>query len=142
MNRRTILVFGVLLPLAVVALGGDDPGILELHDVAFPHELHYADLELECESCHHETRAAKLDIPHVEYFVDFWIKCAICHREGEPASESVACSACHHGSPTDIADETLSAKVVLHKSCWSCHEVGTGAEASRSCSGCHTGSAP
>ncbi len=137
---RTVLVLllTVAVGAAMLASGGDEE-VLVLGDVSFPHELHYADLEFECESCHHETKATKLDIPHVEYFEDFWINCAICHRETAAAATPVACSGCHHDSPADIADETLSAKVVIHRSCWECHDVGRGPEASRSCGTCHTG---
>jgi hypothetical protein len=136
----TILAFLVLTGFGLVNLAqDDDQEVLELGDVRFPHELHYDTLELECESCHHETQAPDLKIPHQEYFEDFWINCAICHRENAAASGPMACSQCHHGSPTDMADETLSAKVVIHQSCWECHEVGSGSEASRSCPTCHTG---
>jgi len=143
MNRRaalTILAVLVLAGFGAVNLAqNDDQEVLELGDVRFPHELHYDTLELECESCHHETQATDLDIPHKEYFEDFWINCAICHREGPAVSGPLACSQCHHRSPADIADETLSAKVVIHQSCWECHEVGSGSQASRSCPTCHTG---
>ena len=133
--------------LAVVSTAGfgavnlaqdDDEGVLQLGDVRFPHELHYDTLELECGSCHHETQATELEIPHQDYFEDFWINCAICHRKDPADSGPLACSECHHGSPADIADETLSAKVVIHKSCWACHEVGKGPQASQSCRNCHT----
>jgi len=142
MNKRLVVAMFSVLPLAGVGalnLAQDDEGVLKLGDVLFPHDLHYDELELECEICHHETQATVLDIPHTEYFKDFWIKCAICHREDATASGPLACSECHHSSPADVADETLSAKVVIHQSCWECHEIGTGAEASRGCSSCHTG---
>ena len=75
MNKRATLTI-----LAVLVLAGfgtadlaqdDDQQVLVLGDVPFPHELHYDALELECESCHHETQATKLEIPHQEYFEDF-----------------------------------------------------------------------
>ena len=104
----------------------------------FPHDKHVADFEIECVTCHHETNAEPLSIPHQNYFDDLWIDCSICHRKaGAVALESQACSACHHSQNGDIADETLSAKVVIHKNCWSCHEVGTGASASATCKTCH-----
>lgn len=107
-------------------------------EVAFPHELHFKDLEMECQACHHETNAAILQMPHAEYFDDFWINCKICHRgSGTAGSQPQSCSNCHHDSPTDIADETLSAKVVVHQQCWECHELETGAKASQGCSNCH-----
>lgn len=110
---------------------------VERQDVCFPHAMHFDDLGIECETCHHETNAAVLSIPHEEYFEDLWIDCATCHKREAGAAESMACSSCHHNSTTDIADETLASKVVIHKSCWSCHETGTGAEASSACKTCH-----
>ena len=108
-------------------------------DLKFSHDLHTDDLELECTECHHETHAQKLDLAHPEYFEDFWIDCQICHNT-EAVQEAQACSNCHHSNLEDIADETRSAKVVLHQSCWSCHELHTGAEASAGCETCHEGS--
>ena len=108
-------------------------------EVEFPHELHFDGLEIECKTCHHEINADKLSIPHEDYFDDFWIDCQICHgHDGGQISQAQSCSNCHHDSPTDIADETLSAKVVIHKKCWECHEVEIGEQASRSCQICHT----
>jgi DnaJ-class molecular chaperone len=75
----------------------------------------------------------------MEYFNDLWINCGTCHHKaGAEALGPQACSTCHHAKNGDIADETLSAKVVIHKNCWSCHEVGTGANASAACKTCHT----
>ena len=109
-------------------------------EVTFPHLFHYEDLEFDCEECHHELNAAKLNMPHDEYFNDFWIDCNICHNGNQTARmEAQACSECHHTHPYGIADETLSAKVVIHKNCWKCHEVETGVTASESCTMCHTG---
>ena len=109
-------------------------------EVTFPHLLHYEDLEIECDECHHEINAAKLITPHDDYFKDFWIDCNICHNGNEtPRMEAQACSECHHTHPYGIADETLSAKVVIHKNCWECHEVETGIAASESCKMCHIG---
>ena len=109
-------------------------------EVSFPHSFHIEDLEIECQECHHEINAAQLSTPHDEYFNEFWIDCNICHNGNESARmEARACSDCHNAHPHDIADETLCAKVVIHKSCWNCHEVGTGAEASESCEMCHSG---
>lgn len=104
----------------------------------FPHEKHVEEQKIECVQCHHETNAKALTMPHQKYFEDFWIDCNICHRPktAEPLGPQ-ACSACHHLQSGDIADETLSAKVVMHKSCWACHEVGTGAAASATCKTCH-----
>ena len=74
------------------------------------------------------------------YFDDFWIDCKICHHEsGDVTLKAQPCSKCHHTHPAGIADETLSSKVVIHKSCWECHEIGTGGEATTNCKLCHSG---
>jgi hypothetical protein len=106
-------------------------------DVDFEHEMHYSDLGIACAECHHETDAGELDTPHDEYLETFSIDCGGCHREGVEASESRSCSHCHHDTPTTIADETLSPKVVIHEVCWRCHEIGRGEAASRGCKDCH-----
>jgi Na+-transporting methylmalonyl-CoA/oxaloacetate decarboxylase gamma subunit len=105
----------------------------------FQHDKHNEEQQIACKTCHHETNAAKLKIPHQEYFKDFWIDCQICHHDKNKPQESVACSDCHKSSLTNITDETLSAKVVIHKSCGrqGCHEIGRGKDASNSCSECH-----
>ena len=109
-------------------------------EVTFPHQEHFEDFGLECETCHHETNGAELRTPHEEYFEDSGIDCKICHREsGSATLTAQTCSNCHRSFPANIADETLSAKVVIHKSCWECHEVGRGVEASKNCGLCHTG---
>jgi hypothetical protein len=109
-------------------------------EFSFPHQMHYEDFEVECKTCHHEINASKLKFPHQDYFDDFWIDCKICHHEsGKVTLKAQPCSKCHHRAPTDIADETLSAKVVIHKSCWECHEIGTGGEATTNCKLCHSG---
>ncbi|MGB3564958.1 MAG: cytochrome c3 family protein [Thermoanaerobaculia bacterium] len=108
-------------------------------EVKFPHQMHFDDMGVPCQDCHHEVNATKLDMPHSDYFDDFWIDCSACHSESGTPSTSQACSACHHSDPAGIADETLSSKVVIHKSCWTCHETGTGDEASESCGTCHQG---
>jgi hypothetical protein len=104
-------------------------------DVLFPHDKHVA---MGCQLCHHQIRAAELETPHPDYMDSSWIHCRTCHSE-EAASGGAfyKCSQCHHAEPTDIADETLSAKVVTHKSCWKCHQSGTGVEASKGCGDCH-----
>jgi len=109
-------------------------------EVSFPHQEHFEEFEFECETCHHETNATELKFPHEDYFNDFWIDCTICHHKGGTTIlVAQACSKCHHDSPANIADETLSSKVVIHKSCWECHEVDKGQEASRNCKFCHSG---
>ena len=140
-KRVTIVSVLGALGLALVVLAdtpGDAMTFIERKDVRFPHEMHFANLEIECESCHHETRAETLKPPHPSYFEDFWANCETCHKPAGQSSDSMACSSCHHDSPTDLADETLSSKVVVHQICWGCHEVGTGANASRSCRFCHS----
>ena len=108
-------------------------------DVRFPHSLHADELGFECSECHHETDAARLRTPHPEYFDDFWPDCGSCHGEHAAAGAPRACGECHHASPASNADETLSSKVVIHRSCWGCHDSGTGETASRSCGFCHAG---
>jgi hypothetical protein len=109
-------------------------------EVTFLHRQHFEELEIECEACHHETNAATLEFPHDAYFEDFWIDCKICHSESATAPASPqACSKCHHDSPVNLADETLSAKVVIHKNCWECHGTEKGVDASVNCAFCHSG---
>ena len=110
--------------------------------VVFPHRYHYEEEGMTCDECHHETNAATLHLPrdHEAYFEDFWVDCAVCHRaDGETALEPQACSACHPDQPRREADQTLSAKVVIHQHCADCHDFGTGAEAAASCKYCHSG---
>ncbi|MCA9742126.1 hypothetical protein KC734_11340 [candidate division KSB1 bacterium] len=127
-----------------VALADSVPAMIVspscIGEVQFPHKYHYEEMEIDCKDCHHETNATTIETPHDEYFQDFWIDCAICHRKnGNPVMEAQSCSSCHHSTPSSVADETLSAKVVIHKNCWDCHGVGTGQEASESCAFCHSG---
>jgi hypothetical protein len=128
---------------ATAKLATGIPALIEspscVGDVGFPHQMHFDDMGVPCQDCHHEVNATKLDMPHGDYFDDFWIDCSACHTESGTPSTSQACSNCHHSDPTGIADETLSSKVVVHKSCWTCHETGTGDEASESCGTCHQG---
>jgi len=109
-------------------------------EVLFPHQLHTEDLEMECVECHHQINARILNTPHDDYFKSSWIKCEICHKEsGQVKQQFYTCSECHHPGPENIADETLSSKVVIHKNCWMCHEVGAGVDASGICKDCHSG---
>jgi hypothetical protein len=105
--------------------------------VEFQHEMHFSDFGIDCVECHHEANARALETPHAEYLKSSSIDCSGCHREGAEAVQPHACSRCHPDTPADIADETLSSKVVIHEVCWSCHEAGLGEAASRSCSDCH-----
>ena len=107
-------------------------------NVLFPHSVHAKDQEIECTECHHQIHAGELDTPHPGYMTSSWVSCNICHNTNpENSQKYYRCSYCHHSDPDDIADETLSSKVVTHKSCWNCHESGTGVEASKGCSECH-----
>jgi hypothetical protein len=132
--RRARILAVLLLPATLIVAAGPRP------KATFPHEFHYLELEIDCVTCHHETDAAELVVPHKEIFensADSWARCSSCHRRTAEPAEPQACGNCHHDSPTDVADETLSAKVVIHRSCWSCHDVGTGQPASRACIQCH-----
>jgi hypothetical protein len=107
-------------------------------NVLFPHSVHAKDQDIECTECHHQIHAGELDTPHPGYMTSSWVSCNICHNTNpENSQKYYRCSYCHHSDPDDIADETLSSKVVTHKSCWNCHETGTGVEASKGCSECH-----
>lgn len=109
-------------------------------EVVFHHQMHTKDLSIKCVECHHQIDAKKLNTPHPDYFKSSSIKCEICHKEsGEIKQKVYICSECHSTRPMNIADETLSAKVVIHKQCWKCHQVGTGKEASKGCEKCHSG---
>ncbi|MGP1676020.1 MAG: cytochrome c3 family protein [Burkholderiales bacterium] len=109
-------------------------------EVTFTHEMHIKDRAIACGECHHQINAKKLTTPHPDYFKSSSIKCEICHNEPEKVKQKVyTCSGCHRTNPVNIADETLSAKVVIHKQCWKCHQVGAGKEAGRACEFCHSG---
>jgi len=109
-------------------------------EVLFHHQMHIKDLTVKCVECHHSIDAKRLVTPHPEYLKSSSIKCEICHGDSEATRQSAySCSGCHNKSPMNIADETLSAKVVIHQQCWKCHPVGTGKEASVACKKCHSG---
>ena len=109
-------------------------------DVLFRHEMHVRDLSVKCVDCHHQINARQLSTPHPDYFSSSWINCKTCHDEaGKSSEKTYVCSNCHQTMPKNIADETLSAKVVVHKQCWKCHAIGTGKEASSACNKCHSG---
>jgi hypothetical protein len=106
--------------------------------VIFPHDFHVTGVEMECVECHHQIHAVELDTPHPDYLDSSWINCQACHSPESVTSPTYyKCSACHHTNPNNIADETLSSKVVVHKNCWKCHETGTGVKASEGCTDCH-----
>ncbi len=109
-------------------------------EVVFHHQMHIKDLGIKCAGCHHSINAKKLKTPHPDYLKSPSIKCEICHAESEKINQKAyTCSECHRTNPKNIADETLSAKVVIHKQCWKCHAVGTGKESSAVCEKCHSG---
>lgn len=104
-------------------------------DVHFPHKRHQ---RMRCKRCHHQIHARELETPHDEYLEVSWIQCQMCHAEDSEFGDTYfKCSGCHHAEPESIVDETISSKVVIHKSCWKCHKTGTGVEASKECSYCH-----
>lgn len=105
-----------------------------LGDVLFPHKVHR---RMGCQKCHHQIRAKDLKTPHDEYLSYSWVTCRDCHDESRNPGTYYGCAKCHHSNLENIADETLSSKVVLHKNCWKCHLSGTGAEASERCGFCH-----
>jgi len=107
-------------------------------NVLFPHKAHVEDLDVECVECHHQIYAVELETPHPDYLKSSWINCQLCHDPYPQTDKNYyKCSDCHHSDPNNITDETLSSKVVTHKSCWTCHESGTGVEASKGCGDCH-----
>lgn len=103
-------------------------------EVQFPHRVHQ---KMGCQKCHHQIHAKDLVTPHDEYLTYSWVSCRDCHDESENQSTYYGCAKCHHSNLENIADETLNAKVVVHKSCWKCHLSGTGVEASERCGYCH-----
>ncbi len=104
-------------------------------NVLFRHKVH---MRFGCKACHHQIHAKELDTPHPDYLTSSWINCQDCHDAGSKTTRNnYKCSECHHSEPENIADETLSSKVVVHKSCWKCHKSGTGVKASEGCSTCH-----
>jgi hypothetical protein len=121
--------------------GGGIPSLITFRssvgEVMFTHEMHLKDRSINCVECHHQINAKKLNTPHPEYLKSSTVNCQVCHKESETTVYS--CSQCHDGKPQNIADETLSAKVVIHQQCRKCHDVGTGVQASKTCQLCHTG---
>lgn len=103
----------------------------------FPHDEHVTRFGLKCRQCHHETDAKELATPHPKYLSGNGVSCTSCHHAASEPHRAQGCSTCHPATPSDAADETLSAKVVIHETCWRCHPVARGAAASRTCNGCH-----
>lgn len=106
--------------------------------VIFPHKVHVDELDVTCAECHHQIHAKVLDTPHPDYMASSWSNCQTCHNtDAQSMNKYYECSHCHLSDLENIANETLSAKVVTHKSCWNCHETGTGVKASQGCTDCH-----
>ena len=127
------------VPVAQVESGGMPAEIRfasSVGEVAFQHAKHIQERSLECVQCHHQINAKKLKTPHPDYLKSTWVNCQVCHDDSN--KQVYSCSECHRTKPKHIADETLSAKVVIHKQCGNCHAVGTGKEASDRCEFCHT----
>ena len=125
-------------PDEVLDMPGEITYTSSVGDVLFPHNLHVTELEVQCVECHHQIHAMELDTPHPDYMTSSWVSCKICHNtDSVKREEYYKCSYCHLTNSDDIADETLSSKVVIHKNCWNCHETGTGVEASQGCVECH-----
>ncbi len=103
----------------------------------FSHEQHVHQQHLQCIECHHEIDAARLDTPHDAYLSASGIDCRVCHQGTSRRHEPQTCANCHPITPTDVADETLSAKVVIHRTCWRCHPTSDGATAADGCGTCH-----
>jgi hypothetical protein len=126
-------------PSNVAAARPKLPGVITfesaLGDVLFPHKVHQ---KMGCKNCHHQIHAKTLDTPHEAYLTYSWVNCQDCHDADTAISTTYyGCDHCHHSNLENIADETLTAKVVIHKSCWNCHLSGTGAAASERCDFCH-----
>jgi uncharacterized CHY-type Zn-finger protein len=120
-------------------LPGDIVFESSLGNVVFPHKIHQ---KMGCQKCHHQIHAKDLVTPHDEYLTYSWVSCRDCHDESQNHSTYYGCAKCHHSNLENIADETLNAKVVVHKSCWKCHLSGTGVEASERCGYCHQRAEP
>lgn len=106
-------------------------------DVVFQHRMHTEEFGAECESCHHETVAASLQLPHPDYFEGFWVDCAVCHTGSASPAAAGKCVVCHPERTSGLNLEMPTAKVAIHRSCWKCHDRGTGSEASTQCGFCH-----
>lgn len=148
MVKYFVALLSAILLFALNAPAGADAGEIpttitfpsSVGEVTFKHQAHFQDRGIQCTECHHQINAKKLVTPHPDYFKSSWINCGICHNSGGKSKQDVySCSACHRTNPVNIADETLSAKVVIHKQCWKCHAVGTGKDASAGCVFCHSG---
>lgn len=152
MIKHLVVAISALFLLAVNLPARSDASLIPLvrvfpssaGDVTFQHQTHIQERGIQCTECHHQINAKKLETPHPDYFKQSWIKCRICHNEEAAKGNAslYSCTACHRTNTNDIADETLSAKVVVHKQCWKCHVIGTGKDASAGCKKCHSAKQP
>ena len=141
-QEATQIETATLQEVASVPLGEPDEAqcdyrfeLSSVGDVCFPHKSHR---KLGCGTCHHQSKAKPLESPHPEYLTSSWHSCQSCHDPDTDRQKTArSCSSCHLPDPDNIADETPSSKVAIHKNCWKCHESGKGAEASKGCSDCH-----
>lgn len=154
MIKYLVAVISALLLLAFNPPAGAETGEIpvlksfpsSVGEVIFTHQMHARERAIACVECHHQINAKQLATPHPDYFKSSWINCEICHNQpgktnatGKFKQSAYACSGCHRTNPGNIVDETLSAKVVIHRQCWKCHQVGVGKQASKSCDLCHSG---
>ncbi len=116
---KTILLFTVSITIIGFIFGATENSGKEI-----PSEINF------------ECNVGDVSFPHKSHFDMMGIECVKCHHEAKSGGNTQSCSNCHH-YPKNYADETMSPKVAIHKSCWSCHKVGTGVEASKSCKKCH-----
>jgi hypothetical protein len=131
--------------LLTVGCAGDPPAApptVAMAKARFPHDQHVLKQKLECVTCHHETNARAIVTPHPAYLDGAGIDCTVCHHGTDRPREPQACAECHPVTPPSIADETLSAKVVIHKTCWRCHPIGEAPRAGGVCLTCHGSEAP
>ncbi len=131
--------------LCALGCSSEPPGALPstaMTKARFPHDQHVLKQKLECVACHHETNATAIVTPHPDYLEGTGIECTVCHHGTERPREPQSCDDCHPSTPPSVADETLSAKVVIHRTCWRCHPLGDSPSASGVCLTCHGDTAP
>ena len=148
MSKHFVAAISAIFLLFASLPAGSDSGAMpavksfpsSVGEVMFTHQIHVQDRAIKCVECHHQIDAKQFKTPHPDYFKSSSINCDVCHNQSERIKQKAyVCSECHRTNPINIADETLSAKIVIHKKCWNCHQVGTGKEASAGCEKCHSG---
>jgi len=93
----------------------------------FPHQEHVTRHNLECVECITRPTRLRLDTPHDAYLAGNGIECQVCHQgRSLPREPQALLQPVNPVTPTDVADETLSAKVVIHRTCWRCHPMREG----------------